>query len=81
MDPNKTLAIMRQTIKEFREAFDAYEGADGADAAFRLMKARALVDLGDTLAESAGALDEWMTRGGFKPTSWEEEHAGSVDPY
>jgi hypothetical protein len=65
MDPNATL--MRQTIKEFREVWDANE----AGAVSWRDASHELADLGDTLAESAGALDDWMTRGATLPTDWD----------
>lgn len=65
MDPNVTLAILRQTIAEFRALID--EVGDVAEPRTPVAK---LVDLGDTLAESAGALDEWMSKGGFRPVKW-----------
>jgi hypothetical protein len=29
-----------------------------------------LIDLGDTMAEAAGALDEWLTKEGSIPEAW-----------
>ena len=69
MDPNATLAILRQTIKEFRELWDA----NGEEYPPKGERAEQLADLGDTLAESAGALDDWLTRGGFPPADWRRE--------
>jgi hypothetical protein len=67
MDPNATLAILRQTIKEFRELWDANE----AGAVSWRTASHELADLGDTLAESAGALDEWLTvKRGYLPDDW-----------
>jgi hypothetical protein len=66
MDPNATLAILRQTIKEFRELWDANE----AGAVSWRTASHELADLGDTLAESAGALDDWLAGGGFTPNRW-----------
>jgi hypothetical protein len=63
MDPNATLAILRQTIKEFRALADKTAREQPGDI-FEL------VDLGDTIAEAAGALDDWLTKGGFKPEAW-----------
>lgn len=72
MDPDVTLAILRQTIAEFRRTYDADQGIS-----YRSLDSRAetLIDLGDTLAESADALDQWMSKGGFKPRDWDEQHA------
>jgi hypothetical protein len=52
MDPNATLAILRQTIKEFRTLIDRV-----GDVATPHSPEEELIGLGDTLAESAGALD------------------------
>lgn len=68
MDPNATLAIMRQAIAAYRETFDGldhperYHSQAGAEAR--------LIDLGDTLAEAAGALDEWLAKEGSIPEAW-----------
>lgn len=51
MDPNESLAQMR-------EAIEAIWAADDADP--NAVK----------LAESAGALDMWLGRGGFLPDAW-----------
>ena len=66
MDPNATLAILRQTIKEFRALWDE----NGVEYPPTGERAERLADLGDTLAEAAGALDGWMANGGFKPEAW-----------
>lgn len=54
MDPNTALDEMRQSIK-------AYFLTDDDERA----KAEAQV-----VVERACALDEWLSRGGFKPTAW-----------
>jgi hypothetical protein len=65
MDPNATLAILRQTIKEFREAYDRLDSNSAS------VERDQVIDLGDTLAESAGALDDWLTvKRGFLPDDW-----------
>jgi hypothetical protein len=66
MDPNATLAILRQTIKEFRRTYDALS----AGAVSWRDASEELVDLGDTLAESAGALDDHLTKTGAIPGAW-----------
>jgi hypothetical protein len=65
MDPNATLAIMRQTIAQFRQAYDDHDPTNAKRSTMD-----ELIDLGDTLAESAGALDDWITSGGARPAAW-----------
>jgi hypothetical protein len=54
MDPNATLAIIRDALRDFGDA----TMRDEADAA------------ADVLVEHVQALDEWLTRGGFLPADW-----------
>jgi hypothetical protein len=60
MDPNATLEILRYTIKEYRAMVDQ-ETPPELDQ---------ILDLGDTMAEAAGALDEWLTNEGSIPAAW-----------
>ena len=68
MDPNATLEILRYHVEEFRKTFDAvdrperYATTPGAD--------NHLIDTAETVVESLGALDEWLTKGGFPPSEW-----------
>jgi hypothetical protein len=67
MDPETTLQIMRETVKQFQRIYDDSSQGEhatnsGAD--------NALIDLGDTMAEAFSALDEWLSRGGLKPEDW-----------
>ena len=64
MDPNETLAIMRQTVREFQRTFDANQGVSYRSPDSR---AETLSDLGDTMAEAFDALDQWLSSGGFQP--------------
>jgi hypothetical protein len=54
MDPDETLRIIRQTIKQMR--------VDEEDNVF---EAHA-----QEVAEHFEALDEWLSKGGFKPKEW-----------
>ncbi len=58
MDPNAALVTVREQLAAFQGLTDSdvYSDADW--------------DL-DALIESVSALDEWLSRGGFLPTSWE----------
>lgn len=57
MDPNETLRQIRAIQQEWM-------GYDAATAK------REAWSVAERLAELTGALDEWMTRGGFLPTAW-----------
>lgn len=54
MDPNATLARLRELVAEL------------ATAETNLHKA----DIADSLAEHLEALDNWLCCGGFKPEPW-----------
>ena len=55
MDPNEALKAIRILVKSILS--DETDGNDGQD----------LVDL----AEHVQALDEWLSKGGFLPDSWQ----------
>jgi hypothetical protein len=65
MDPNASLAILRQSIKEFRAIADRTGPERKSDV-------YDLVDLGETISEAADALDQWMSGGGFTPKAWHQ---------
>lgn len=56
MDPNETLNQIRALVARI-EAVREDEYLD-------------LVELGRDLAESANALDEWLSKGGYVPDDW-----------
>ena len=58
MDPNAALENMRSAIKAYDAAVNAENGDAEADAAWEL-------------SEAARALDEWLSKGGFLPTAWQ----------
>lgn len=58
MDPDKCLNEIRETVLALKEA-----GNRG-----NVIEA---YGLGETLADNVQALDEWLTKGGFLPMSWE----------
>lgn len=63
MDPNTALANMRAAIAEYRRIADA--GPSG------LGQTIALAQISTEIAESADALDGWVSRGGFLPSAWQ----------
>lgn len=66
MDPNSALDDMREAIKAFTKASE--RAADDHN----LGSAYAALAIGEDLTESAEALDEWITQGGFLPTAWRD---------
>ena len=59
MDPNTALEYIRRAAAEITRLMDAEE-TDFAEVAVK----------GEVLADHFTALDEWLTRGGFKPSDW-----------
>jgi hypothetical protein len=57
MDPNATLAAIRQAIADVNGAQPGDSIAHFQEASLRL-------------AEHVEVLDEWLTRGGFLPYAW-----------
>lgn len=57
MDPDVLLMEIRRMVREVEE-----KGADGVD-----------FDFSEILAERIGALDEWLSRGGFAPAAWADK--------
>ena len=56
MDPNATLAELRRLIREYQYRSDMLLRIDDEHA--------------DPIIERIGALDEWLTKGGFLPDAW-----------
>jgi hypothetical protein len=54
MDPDATLAQLRQAIETLWAAESSVAAASAADS----------------IAEHATALDQWLSRGGFLPAAW-----------
>ena len=54
MDPNETLAGLREALNRYHEAPDEAAEAEAAEDA----------------AVAAEALDAWLSRGGFLPAAW-----------
>lgn len=57
MDPNTALANMREAIRRLDDPSNTSTIGEYAEAA-------------RDLRDEAGALDEWLSRGGFLPTDW-----------
>ena len=60
MDPNATLDLLRQTCRDAISQLTSEEGIELNDA----------TELLDTMVEQFGALDMWLTAGGFRPKDW-----------
>ena len=56
MDPNAALGLARNLATQIKGG-----GLDAAE----------LADLGEELAQVFSNLDEWLTKGGFKPAGWQ----------
>jgi len=63
MDPNTALANMRAAIAEYRRV--------DAERESGLATFARLAEIGAEIAESADALDGWVSRGGFLPSAWQ----------
>jgi hypothetical protein len=73
MDPNATLAEIRQLVQriELESKYgDEWEG-----------KTRKVADMASRLAELIKALDEWLSKGGFRPSAWQQPPVGVVVRY
>ena len=68
MDPNVTLAELRQALK------DADHGGDWETTEVPTMYVAAL----EVAAERAQALDEWLSNGGFMPEAWRAPAAARI---
>lgn len=68
MDPNATLAEIRRLVRDAEHWAEAEEHERKAEAFERL-------------AELAGALDGWLTSGGFLPSAWQQGRASWVASY
>lgn len=62
MDPNANLEEQRQIAARMRRRFEC----DRVNEVSTIAQAAD----GDRLAELVQALDDWLTRGGFKPVAW-----------
>lgn len=56
MDPNETLRMIRLYTKRINGELPSDE---------------TIVELAQNLAEYVGALDEWLSKGGFLPSEWQ----------
>ena len=63
MDPNMTLLDLRFLFSRLRRLL----GEDRANPQFDLI----LNAMASDISERFGALDEWLSNGGFLPTAWE----------
>lgn len=55
MDPDATLATIREIVREMLHGDPTHDRRD---------------DLAERLAEYTEALDEWMSKGGLMPRAW-----------
>lgn len=56
MDPNTTLATLREAYSTWEDTIGNAEGP--------------LIDVGCDMRDAIVALDEWLSKGGFLPTAW-----------
>jgi len=61
MDPNATLARLREAIADAERAMDPESGSNDAEH-----------ESLSEITELAAALDEWLSRGGFLPDAWQQ---------
>lgn len=59
MDPNEALNRLRHALLDYRLAQDQENSMDAQTHA-------------EDIADAAEVLDEWLSKGGFLPTSWEK---------
>lgn len=64
MDPDEALREIRRAVAEYRRREESETGIE-----FDL----ALGALMETLVDSSEALDDWLSKGGFRPTAWEHK--------
>ena len=70
MDPEAALREIRTAVAALKERFDA------SDQDFEHMDPDELVTIAEDtneLLDLIDGLDQWMSRGGFLPTSWAQE--------
>lgn len=71
MDPNETLALLRNTIgalKDFSDLCDEEEYTDTGE----------LWELAESIMELAESLDTWVSSGGFLPNDWSPKPSKSL---
>lgn len=68
MDPNENMAQQRQIAARIMQRMSR---ADAEDRDYNKEELVNLADLAVELAELTQSLDEWLSRGGFKPKEWE----------
>jgi hypothetical protein len=56
MDPNQALADLRQAYSSWEDTVGDHEGPH--------------IDAGSAMRDAIVALDEWLSKGGFKPSDW-----------
>jgi hypothetical protein len=62
MDPNEALRVLREAMAYAQRQMDN----DTDHPSFCVVSNRTVSDMLDSFT----ALDEWLTRGGFRPTEW-----------
>ena len=65
MDPNEALEQIRQALVQYYQATTNEEAAEA----------------GGALAGHVGALDRWLSRGGFLPQAWDRRDATQREQY
>lgn len=70
MDPNENLKRQLEAAREILAQMDGLDSDQWSDEQDRSEYFEAVADIGVVLAEHVLALDEWLSKGGFKPARW-----------
>jgi hypothetical protein len=79
MDPNKTLADLREALRDFhsarRDVQHLYELQESGESLSSTQWQNAYDSISHNAqrtAEAAELLDEWLSKGGFLPDAWND---------
>lgn len=75
MDPNANLREQRELVKEI----NAIQDACSEEGEFVFTQEADLIDACLRLAALVGALDDWITHGGFLPEDWHRSNDAPPD--
>lgn len=69
MDPDEALKRLRELQAEITKMYDLLPGVITANDQYKLLD---ISQKATELTLQFQVLDEWLTKGGFKPTDWEK---------